>query len=81
MGLDPFRGQPDHGRQRADDPVENQVASGRLAMQVQNYINEFHAIEPDNGQDGAELDENDEGILLATGESEPILGQDQVACR
>ena len=47
-------------------------------MQVPQNADKLHPVKPDYGQDRAELDEDEEGILLAACKAKPVLGQDQV---
>ena len=62
--LDPVVGQEadDGGRKKGDQQIQQEAAAGPVAARRQHRLGQPDAIEPDDRQDGAELDEDVEGL-------------------
>ncbi len=49
-----------------------------MGAQVEDHIDEFSSIEPDNRQNGSQLNKYDESVLLPARKIKEVLAQDQM---
>ena len=81
ISLDLFMNQCADGPRgdKGDDEIEGQALRPRLRGQVFNQLYERLAIEPDHGQDGAQLHEDGECLGQRAFEAYETLGQNKMA--
>src|SRR6185369_5912411 len=74
--------EPDHGggKERHEDLPDERPRT-RVAAEAGGDGEQLGAVEPDDGQHGAELDEDLEARRLVLGEGQPAAGQDEMAGR
>ncbi len=80
VGLDPTMGQePDHGgREEPERQVQHEAAALVGPTEIPDHAEETGPVEPDDGEDGAQLDEDLERLGALASEAEEVAGHDQV---
>jgi hypothetical protein len=69
------------GRKEAEQEIGREPAAGGHPPRLAGHPQEPLAVQPDDGENGTQLDDDLEGLRPLTGESQPGAGHDQVPGR